>query len=163
MSVPFLPPKYHFDRRPKRSRVAILNVDQYSPKLENILEAALQLFPMDVVERLCSSSPISLTIFQATPLTPTRYWLLLRPNAFAVWARNLFWWRKDQAISATYTWFSPRPDMRTVFAVRRSVKHEEHIRSCAWDEIRMAQKTSFIGQVFNKVSSTFLQLFQSNS
>src|SRR5260370_29186816 len=33
VSVPFLLPKYHFDRRPKRSRVAILNVDQYSPKL----------------------------------------------------------------------------------------------------------------------------------
>ncbi len=45
VAVPFLLPKYHFDRRPKRSRVAILNVDQYSPKLENILEAALQLVP----------------------------------------------------------------------------------------------------------------------
>jgi uncharacterized protein (DUF362 family) len=47
--VPFLLPKYHFDRRPKRSRVAVLNVDQYSPKLENILEAALRLFLIDVV------------------------------------------------------------------------------------------------------------------
>jgi len=49
VSVPLLLPKYHFDRRPKRSRVAILNVDQYSPKLEGILEAALQLFKINVV------------------------------------------------------------------------------------------------------------------
>jgi uncharacterized protein (DUF362 family) len=49
VSVPFLLPKYHFDRRRRRSRVAILNVDQYSQKIENILQAALRLFPIDVV------------------------------------------------------------------------------------------------------------------
>jgi len=57
LSVPFLLPKYHFDRRPKRSRVAILNVDQYSHKLENILEAALRLFPIDVVGKTVVLKP----------------------------------------------------------------------------------------------------------
>ena len=46
--APFLWSKYPLDRRPRRSRVAIVNVDDYSPKLESILEAALRLFPIDV-------------------------------------------------------------------------------------------------------------------
>ena len=57
VAVPFLLPKYHFDRRPKRSRVAILDVDQCSPKLENILEAALQLFPIDVASKTVVLKP----------------------------------------------------------------------------------------------------------
>ena len=57
VAVPFLPPKCHFDRRPKRSRVAILNAGQYSPKLENILEAALQLFPIDVASKTVVLKP----------------------------------------------------------------------------------------------------------
>ena len=57
VAAPLLLPKYHFDRRPKRSRVAILNVDQYSPKLENILEAALRLFPIDVVGKTVLLKP----------------------------------------------------------------------------------------------------------
>jgi uncharacterized protein (DUF362 family) len=56
-AVPFLLPKYHFDRRPKRSRVAILDVDQYSHKVENILEAALQLFPIDVASKTVVLKP----------------------------------------------------------------------------------------------------------
>jgi uncharacterized protein (DUF362 family) len=56
-AVPFLLPKYHFDRRPKRSRVAILNVEQYSSKLENILQAALKLFPIDVVSKTVVLKP----------------------------------------------------------------------------------------------------------
>ncbi len=57
VAVPFLLPKYHFDRRPKRSRVAILNVDHYSPKLEHILEAALRLFSIDVVDKTVLLKP----------------------------------------------------------------------------------------------------------
>jgi uncharacterized protein (DUF362 family) len=57
VSIPSLLPKYYFDRRPKRSRVAILNVDQYSPKLENILEAALQPFPIDVASKTVVLKP----------------------------------------------------------------------------------------------------------
>jgi uncharacterized protein (DUF362 family) len=57
VAAPFLLPKYHFDRRPKRSRVAILNVDQYSHNLENILEAALRLFPSDVVGKTVLLKP----------------------------------------------------------------------------------------------------------
>jgi uncharacterized protein (DUF362 family) len=57
VSIPFLLPKYHFDHRPKRSRVAILNVDQYSPKLDNTLGAALRLFAMDVVGKTVVLKP----------------------------------------------------------------------------------------------------------
>jgi len=57
VAAPFLLPKYHFDRRPKRSRVAILNVDQYCHNLENILEAALRLFPIDVVGKTVLLKP----------------------------------------------------------------------------------------------------------
>jgi uncharacterized protein (DUF362 family) len=57
VAAPFLLPKYHFDRRPKRSRVAILNVDQYSTKLETILEAALHLFPIDVAGKTVVLKP----------------------------------------------------------------------------------------------------------
>jgi uncharacterized protein (DUF362 family) len=57
VAAPFLLPKYHFDRRPKRSRVAILNVDQYSAKVETILEAALHLFPIDVAGKTVVLKP----------------------------------------------------------------------------------------------------------
>ena len=48
VSLPFFLPKYHVDRRPKRSRVAILNAEQYSQKLDEALAAGLRLFPIDV-------------------------------------------------------------------------------------------------------------------
>ena len=48
VAAPFFLPRYHVDRRPKRSRVAILHVEQYSQKLDEILAAGLQLFRIDV-------------------------------------------------------------------------------------------------------------------
>ena len=48
VSAPFLLPKYHFDRRPRRSRVAILHAEQYCQDLDQILAAGLRLFPIDV-------------------------------------------------------------------------------------------------------------------
>ncbi len=48
VSAPFFLPKYHFNRRPKRSRVAILHAEQYSQHLGQILREGLQLFPLDV-------------------------------------------------------------------------------------------------------------------
>ena len=48
VTAPFLLPRYHSDRRPKRSRVAILNAQQYSQQLDQILAAGLRLFPIDV-------------------------------------------------------------------------------------------------------------------
>ena len=46
--APFFLPKYHFDRRRKRSRVAVLHAGQYSQQLDQILREGLQLFPLDV-------------------------------------------------------------------------------------------------------------------
>jgi uncharacterized protein (DUF362 family) len=48
VSAPFFRPKYHFNRRPKRSRVAILHAERYSQELDRVLLKGLQLFPLDV-------------------------------------------------------------------------------------------------------------------
>lgn len=48
VSLPFFLPKYHSDRRPRRSRVAILHADQYSHQIDQILTAGLRLFSLDV-------------------------------------------------------------------------------------------------------------------
>lgn len=48
VSAPFFLPKYHFNRRAKRSRVAILHAEQYSQELDQVLLKGLQLFPLDV-------------------------------------------------------------------------------------------------------------------
>lgn len=46
--VPFLMPRFDLDRRPLRSRVAILDVNQYSEKLCETLYEGLKLFNLDV-------------------------------------------------------------------------------------------------------------------
>jgi len=48
VSVPFFTPRYHEVRRPRRSRVAILRVENYSQTLGETLFAGLRLFPLDV-------------------------------------------------------------------------------------------------------------------
>jgi len=48
VSVPFFLPRYHSVRRAKRSRVAILRVEQYSQRIDQILASGLRLFRIDV-------------------------------------------------------------------------------------------------------------------
>ena len=48
VSVPFFVPKYHSDRRAKRSRVAILNVEQYSQQIDEVIASGLRLFRIEV-------------------------------------------------------------------------------------------------------------------
>ena len=48
VSLPFFAPRYHDVRRPARSRVAVLHVENYSQRIAEILLAGLQLFPLDV-------------------------------------------------------------------------------------------------------------------
>jgi uncharacterized protein (DUF362 family) len=48
VSVPFFLPKYHADRRAKRSRVAILNVEQYVQRIDELLGSGLRLFRMNI-------------------------------------------------------------------------------------------------------------------
>ena len=48
VTTPFFLPKHHVDRRSKRSRVAILNADEYSQRLDEILSAGLRLFALNV-------------------------------------------------------------------------------------------------------------------
>jgi len=47
-SLPFLVPRYDWDRRPQRSGVAILPVGEYSEKLEGLLWEGLKLFHLQV-------------------------------------------------------------------------------------------------------------------
>jgi len=48
VAAPFLLPKYQFDQRPRRSRVAILHAEHYTQEFDQILAAGLRLFPIDV-------------------------------------------------------------------------------------------------------------------
>ncbi|HVO61472.1 MAG TPA: DUF362 domain-containing protein [Terriglobales bacterium] len=48
ITTPFFLPKFHFDHRLKRSRVAVLNAHEYSHALDQILATALRLFPINV-------------------------------------------------------------------------------------------------------------------
>ncbi|MGH9351905.1 MAG: DUF362 domain-containing protein, partial [Terriglobia bacterium] len=47
-SLPFLVPRFDHDRRPTRSRVAIVPASQYSAALEDVLWNALQLFNLNL-------------------------------------------------------------------------------------------------------------------
>jgi uncharacterized protein (DUF362 family) len=48
VSVPFFMPKYHSDGRAKRSRVAILNVGQYTQRIDEVLASGLRFFRINV-------------------------------------------------------------------------------------------------------------------
>lgn len=48
VSLPYLLPRYRQDRRPKRSRVAILRMDDYVQSIQDSLRRGLQLFHLDV-------------------------------------------------------------------------------------------------------------------
>ena len=57
VSAPFFLPKYHFDRRRERSRVAVLVADQYSQKLDEVLRTGLRPFALDVREKTVLLKP----------------------------------------------------------------------------------------------------------
>ena len=57
VTAPFLLPKFHSDQRLKRSRVAILHVQQYSQQLDRILAAGLRLFPINVTGKTVVLKP----------------------------------------------------------------------------------------------------------
>jgi len=48
VSTPFFLPKYHSNRRPKRSRVVVLHAEQYCQQLDQMLREGLRLFPINV-------------------------------------------------------------------------------------------------------------------
>ena len=57
VTAPFLLPKYHSDRRRKRSRVAILHADQYSQDLDQLITAGLRLFPINMTGKTVLLKP----------------------------------------------------------------------------------------------------------
>jgi uncharacterized protein (DUF362 family) len=48
VSAPFFHPRYRIDRRPRRSRVAILRLEDYSRPMDELLLRGLRLFPIKV-------------------------------------------------------------------------------------------------------------------
>lgn len=56
-SVPFLVPRYDRDRRPQRSRVAILPASEYSEKLSGLLWEGLKLFGLNVTGKFVLLKP----------------------------------------------------------------------------------------------------------
>jgi uncharacterized protein (DUF362 family) len=57
VSLPFFTPRYHEDRRPARSKVAILHVNEYSQTIEGSLLQGLQLFKLDVRGKMVVLKP----------------------------------------------------------------------------------------------------------
>jgi uncharacterized protein (DUF362 family) len=57
VSAPFFLPKYHSDRRAKRSRVAILHVEQYSQRIDEIIASGLRLFRINVQDKTVVLKP----------------------------------------------------------------------------------------------------------
>ncbi|HEY3615818.1 MAG TPA: DUF362 domain-containing protein [Candidatus Sulfotelmatobacter sp.] len=57
VSVPFFLPKYHSDRRARRSRVAILNIERYSPDIEQALTFGLRFFHVCVQDKTVVLKP----------------------------------------------------------------------------------------------------------
>jgi uncharacterized protein (DUF362 family) len=56
-SLPFLVPRYDRDRRPQRSRVAILPASEYSEKLSDLLWKGLKLFHVRIADRIVLLKP----------------------------------------------------------------------------------------------------------
>jgi uncharacterized protein (DUF362 family) len=57
VSTPFFLPKYHFDRRSQRSRVAVLKVERYSEDIGRTLVDGLRLFPIKVQRKTVVLKP----------------------------------------------------------------------------------------------------------
>ncbi|HZC23837.1 MAG TPA: DUF362 domain-containing protein [Candidatus Binatia bacterium] len=68
VSVPFFLPKYHTDLRARRSRVAILHVEQYSERIDQILASGLRLFQINVQGKTVVLKPNLVDCIPGTPI-----------------------------------------------------------------------------------------------
>jgi hypothetical protein len=73
VSVPLFLPKYHSVRRAKRSRAAILHVEQYSQRIDQNSPRVYSCFRSTFRARQWSSSPIWSTTFLAMQSTLTQH------------------------------------------------------------------------------------------
>lgn len=67
-SLPFFVPKYDQDRRPHRSRVAILHANEYSEQLEQDLMLGLRLFDLDLRGKSVLLKPNLVDFLPGTPI-----------------------------------------------------------------------------------------------
>ena len=82
VSAPFFLPKYHFSRRPKRSRVAILPAGQYSEQLDQILREGLELFLLDVRDKTVVLKPNLVDYLQGNAINTNPMLVLAAVEAF---------------------------------------------------------------------------------
>jgi len=95
-------------------------VDQYSPKVEDLLEAALQLFSIDVAGKAVLLKPNLVDYLPGDAINTHPSLVLAAAACFRRLGATSVEVGGGQGISATRNWYCPRADMRTAFAVRRS-------------------------------------------
>jgi hypothetical protein len=88
VSVPLLLPKYHSDRRPKRSRVAILNVEQYSHGIDEVIASGLRLFRISVLGKTVVLKPNLVDYTPGTAINTHPTLVLAAAESLGAWALN---------------------------------------------------------------------------
>ena len=114
VSVPYLLPRYRKDCRPRRSRVAILRIEDYVQSIQVSLRRGLQLFRLDVKGKtvvLTSSIP-----FPAMRSTRIPFWLSPRPNASAGLEQKTSSLPRGRDTNETHNWCFARVAMSRCFA-----------------------------------------------
>ena len=82
VSALFFLPKYHWNQRPKRSRVAVLHAEQYSQQLDQILGEALRLFPINVRGKTVVLKPNLVDYFPGNAINTHPMLVLAAAEAF---------------------------------------------------------------------------------
>ena len=116
VSLPYLLPRYRQDRRPKRSRVAILRMDDYVQSIQDSLRRGLQLFHLDVKGKTVVLKPNLVDYIPAMRSTRTPFWLSPRPNASASLEQNKLLSRRDRDTKEIRDWYFAKVAMSRCFA-----------------------------------------------
>ena len=119
--APFFLPKYSFDRRQKRSRVAVLHAKQYSEQLDQILREGLQLFPLDVRDKTVVLKP-NLVDYLPGDAINTHPMLVSRRSRGvpSLGGQSLSSSPRVPDINVTLSWCSLRVATRNHFETRKS-------------------------------------------
>ena len=88
VSVPFFLSKYHSDRRAKRSRVAILNVEQYSQRIDEVIASGLRLFRINVQGKTVVLKPNLVDYIHGNAINTHPTLVLAAAESFRGWVLN---------------------------------------------------------------------------
>ena len=120
VSTPFFLPNYHFDRRPKRSRVAVRRTEQYCPQLNQILGEGLRLFPIDVRGRTVLLKPNLVDYLPGNAINTHPMLVLAAAEAFRRLGAKSVVVAEGRDINGILRWCSPRAATRNPCAARSS-------------------------------------------